>query len=174
VTSRVRGTERYGERMTSSVLHSLGLSALTGLVTGGRSTAGVSALVWSAQTQPDSALDQAFSHPRAKTLTGAAALGELVADKLPFTPSRLGFPQVLGRLGAGALCGFVIARRHGTASAPVVVVGVASAYAGSWLGARWRKVAAERFDNDLAGALMEDAAVVAGTAAVRSLCRLRR
>ncbi len=41
------------------------------------------------------------------------AAGELVADKLPDTPDRTGFPQILGRLGSGAISGAAIAQAEG-------------------------------------------------------------
>jgi uncharacterized membrane protein len=68
----------------------------------------------------------------------AAALGELVGDKLPTTPSRLQQPQLSGRVAAGALAGGILARQHGRSLVLPAVVAGAAALAASYAGAAWR------------------------------------
>lgn len=109
----------------------------------------------------------------ARWLARAAVLGEMVGDKLPVTPSRLGSPQVLGRLGAGAFGGGALAAVEGAGPAGVVVAavaGTAGAFAGSVLGASWRQWAADdgpaALQPDLRAALVEDAAVLATAGAL--------
>ncbi|GAB3564010.1 hypothetical protein GCM10027578_08750 [Spirosoma luteolum] len=51
-----------------------------------------------------------FMHaPLTATLLKAAALGELIGDKMPAAPNRIAFPAILGRLGSGALAGATLA-----------------------------------------------------------------
>ena len=98
---------------------------------------------------------QAALHPRRAVVLLAA--GELVGDKLPFTPSRLSPPGLTGRLASGAYAGVVVGGRTGAA------VGAAAALAGSYAGARVRGMRP-----GLTTALAEDAvAVGVAFAAVR-------
>src|SRR5947208_1700039 len=64
----------------------------------------------------------------------AAALGELVADKLPRTPSRLEGPPLAGRAVLGALAAGVYARRRGAGVVLPAAVGAAAAVAASFAG----------------------------------------
>jgi uncharacterized membrane protein len=47
--------------------------------------------------------------PTAALITKVLAAQEIVVDKLPTTPNRTGFPQILGRIASGAFAGSVIA-----------------------------------------------------------------
>jgi uncharacterized membrane protein len=101
-----------------------------------------------------------------------AVAGELVADKLPTTPSRLELPGLLTRLGIGALVGAGSARRWHADPVQVAVsaaIGVVGAAAGSFAGARWRSWAGTKFGSDLPGALIEDATGLAVTAAAMAV-----
>ena len=73
-----------------------------------------------------------------------AAAGELVADKLPGTGSRLGTGQLLGRLALGALGGVVLARRSGAGVLLPALTAVAATGAASLAGAAYREAAARR------------------------------
>ncbi len=138
-------------------------AALLGLATGGRSTAGLTAL---AVTVTSSRGGSPLTNPWTGRAAVVAGLGEAVVDKLPQTPSRLR-PVVLGpRLAFGAVSGAILAHRAGGGRATSVLAataGLAGAAAGSWLGVSWRGRASSRFGADLPGALIEDA-VVLGTA----------
>lgn len=90
-----------------------------------------------------------------RAVTAAGALGELVGDKLPSTPSRLQQPGLAGRVAAGALAGGLLARRHGRSFVVPAVVAGAAALAASYAGAAWRAHAP-----GIPPALAEDAAAV--------------
>ena len=138
-----------------------------GVVTGLRSQLGVAVLAWSqpASKQDTRALRLLRSAP-GRGLTSAGAAAELVADKLPSTPSRLEPQGIAFRLLAGAGVGALAAnstdrRTVGVASA----VGLAGAAAGTYAGAYYRKVLPARTHTpDLPWAVGEDA-VAAGLAA---------
>lgn len=89
-------------------------------------------------------------------VTAVGALAELVADKLPSTPSRLKQPSLSGRVAAGVLAGGLLARRHGRPVVPAALVAGAAALAASYAGAAWRAYAP-----GIPPALAEDAAAVA-------------
>jgi uncharacterized membrane protein len=138
-----------------------------GVVTGLRSQLGLAALAWSepASRRDTRALRLLRSAP-ARGLTGAGAAAELVADKLPSTPSRLQPQGLAFRLLAGAGVGALAAnstdrRTVGVASA----LGLAGAAAGAYAGAYYRKLLPARTHTpDLPWAVGEDA-VAAGLAA---------
>lgn len=95
------------------------------------------------------------------TLLALAAAGEMVADKLPMTPSRLESGPFTGRLSLGAGAGAGVATAFGRSRLFGGVLGVAGAAAGSWAGTRYRTWAAEHTAiPDLARALCEDAAAL--------------
>ena len=88
-------------------------------------------------------------------------LGELIADKLPFTPSRLA-PGALGeRMVMGGLAGLAIGT-EGKGATPRIVgalAGVAGALGGSYGGNYTRTFLTAKVGlPDLPGALIEDAA----------------
>lgn len=99
-------------------------------------------------------------------LLSIAALGELVNDKLPATPSRKVPPQFAVRIVSGALSGAAIAAPSANWIAGTVC-GVAGAVVGTLGGARARGALAGAFGRDLPAALVEDAiAIVCGLASV--------
>jgi uncharacterized membrane protein len=140
---------------------------LLGIVTGLRSQLGLAVLAWS---EPASVRDtrvlRGMRSTPGRAMLGLAAAGELVADKLPSTPSRL-TPMALGaRLATGAAVGALAAGSVDKRSRAVAgAVGVAGAAAGSYAGATYRKVLPARTHSpDLPWALSEDA-IAAGLAA---------
>jgi uncharacterized membrane protein len=137
-----------------------------GIVTGLRSQLGLAVLAWSepASGRDTRALRLLRSTP-GRQLAAAGAAAELVADKLPSTPSRLQPPALTARLVAGAGVGALAVnstdrRTVGIAS----LLGVAGAAAGAYAGAYYRKLAPRTHTPDLPWALGEDA-VAAGLAA---------
>lgn len=138
-----------------------------GVVTGLRSQLGLAALASSepASGRETRALRLLRSTP-GRGLTSVGAAAELVADKLPSTPSRLDPQNMAFRLLAGAGVGALAAnstdrRTVGVASA----VGLAGAAAGTYAGAYYRKLLPARTRTpDLLWAVGEDA-VAAGLAA---------
>jgi uncharacterized membrane protein len=92
------------------------------------------------------------------------AIGELVNDKLPKTPSRLIPPQFITRIVTSALCGLAIGLSdNGLITG--LVAGIIGAVAGTFGGAKVRSFLARRFGRDLPAALLEDA-VALGIAAI--------
>jgi uncharacterized membrane protein len=73
-----------------------------------------------------------------------AAGGELVADKLPVTPSRTTIGPFLQRLATGAAVGAAVHYDAGHSRPLGAVLGAAGAGAGAYLGTRLRAAAAER------------------------------
>ena len=90
----------------------------------------------------------------------AAAVAELVNDKLPKTGSRKAPPAFIARLVMGALCGAAV----GAASHALVaglVLGVLGAVAGTLGGYELRARLARAAGKDLPIALLEDAIAIA-------------
>ncbi|MBJ7413804.1 MAG: DUF4126 domain-containing protein [Phenylobacterium sp.] len=93
------------------------------------------------------------------------AVGELINDKLPKTPSRKVPIQFGGRLISGGLAGAAVGLSAG-ALVPGVVLGAVGAVAGTLGGAWARGRLAAVFGRDLPAALIEDVVAVAGAALV--------
>ena len=91
------------------------------------------------------------------------AIGELVNDKLPKTPSRLIPPQFVTRIVMSALCGLAIGT-PGNGMIIGLVAGIVGAVAGTFGGTKARSLLARTFGRDLPAALIEDA-VALGIAA---------
>ena len=84
------------------------------------------------------------------------ALGELIADKLPTTPSRKAPGPFVARIVSGALCGATIGAAR-NAIVTMVMLGALGAVAGTLGGAAARAKLAAAFRRDLPAALLEDA-----------------
>jgi uncharacterized membrane protein len=132
---------------------------LTGVASGLRALIGLTAVSWAAhfgilplEHTWLAFLGYAFT-PYILTLM---AIGELVNDKLPKTPSRLVPPQFISRIVTGALCGLAIGlSRNGMIIG--LMTGIAGAVAGTFGGAKARSFLARMFGRDLPAALLEDA-----------------
>ena len=94
-----------------------------------------------------------------------SAVSELVADKLPKTPSRKRPLGVGARIVAGALCGGALAAAHG-ALVVGAALGVAGAVVGTLAGAGARAALARKLGKDFPAALIEDVVALVGSAAV--------
>lgn len=90
---------------------------------------------------------------------GALAVGELVADKLPFIPDRKSPPAFTARIVSGALSGAACMAEN---DEPIVgaVTGALAAVAGTLGGSALRSSLAEAFGHDLPAAVLEDAIVL--------------
>lgn len=109
-----------------------------------------------------------LAHPVAVTIVTILAVGELITDKLPKTPSRTAPPSFAGRIALGAFAGAVIGTAWGfTWSA--LGAGIIGAVLGTLGGyqARTRLVASH--GHDLPIALLEDAVAVLGGFALAAL-----
>jgi len=92
---------------------------------------------------------------------GILALGELVTDQLPSTPSRKVPVQFGARIAMGALAGASL----GAASGALIgglALGVIGAVLGTWGGAAARGRLASAFGSDRPAALLEDAVAILG------------
>jgi uncharacterized membrane protein len=105
-----------------------------------------------------------LAHPVAMIIFVLLALGELVADKLPFIPARIQPGPLAARFAFGALCASALAVAAGVSGVlpvllPALIGGIAAivaAYAGYWL----RRSITARGVKDLPIALLEDAAAI--------------
>jgi uncharacterized membrane protein len=89
------------------------------------------------------------------------AVGELIGDKLPNTPSRLSPSGLIGRLVSGGGVGSAIYRGAGRPSWQGAVAGAAGAFVGAFAGNRYRAYAVKETGlPDLPFALAEDAVAV--------------
>jgi uncharacterized membrane protein len=98
------------------------------------------------------------------------ALGELVGDKLPMTPSRTIPPAFGVRVLSGGYCGFALAEPYDGSMLIGVAGGAAGAVAGTLAGAAWReKVAPALHVPSIVAALLEDALAVGAALALTGL-----
>ena len=91
----------------------------------------------------------------------ALAIGELITDQLPSTPSRKVPMQFGARIFVGALCGAAM----GAPSDNLIggaLAGIIGAIAGTLGGAEFRSRLSKAFGKDLPAALIEDAIAVGG------------
>jgi uncharacterized membrane protein len=140
------------------------LAFAIGIVAGLRSMTAPAVVSWAArlwwpqvQSTPLAFMTMA---PVAYLFTVLAA-GELIADKLPFTPSRLSAGPLIGRLVLGALSGSVLqAAAH--QSLPLgALLGGAGGLAGAYLGYTVRRWLVTKLGlPDLVVALTEDAVAI--------------
>ncbi len=144
---------------------------LIGVVAGLRAITAPAAVCWAAWLGwlPLTGTSLAFmGNAFAPWIVGLLAIGELVGDQLPKTPSRTVPAQFITRLVMGALCGAAIAAPAGQLlfGAGAGIVGAAIGTLG---GAAARARAAAAFGRDLPAALIEDAiAIVAALLIVHS------
>ncbi|RZU43015.1 DUF4126 domain-containing protein [Edaphobacter modestus] len=102
-----------------------------------------------------------FSSAITRWLFSLGALGELVNDKLPKTPSRKIPPQFITRVVTGALSGAAIgASRESLVGG--LLAGAIGAVAGTLGGAAFRGWLSRTISNDLPAALIEDAIAIFG------------
>jgi len=133
---------------------------LLGLVSGLRSMLAPAAVSWAARLGMLGVADTPLAfmgYQYTPIIFSVLAVGELIVDKLPTTPSRKSPPGFIARIISGALGGATI----GFASrslVPGVVAGVAGAVVGTLGGSAARAKLAALFGKDLPAALIEDAA----------------
>ena len=134
-----------------------------GVVCGLRSMVGLAAASWAANLQqiPLEGTWLSFLGFRfTPYITSLLAIGEVINDKLPKTPSRLVPPQFGGRVAMGALTGSAIGLSQGH-----LIIGALSGIIGSVVGtlagAKARAFVAKLFGRDFPAALLEDILAVA-------------
>jgi uncharacterized membrane protein len=89
------------------------------------------------------------------------AVGELITDQLPTTPSRKVPMQFGARILSGALAGATLAASQGLLVAGVIA-GIIGAVVGTLGGAAFRARLAATFGRDLPAALIEDGIAIGG------------
>ena len=90
------------------------------------------------------------------------AIGELIADKLPNTPSRKAPPGFIARIVTGGLCGAALGARGGSWISGLVA-GVIGAIAGTFGGYEFRsRLVKATGGKDLPIALLEDVIAIGG------------
>jgi uncharacterized membrane protein len=140
------------------------LALLIGLVAGSRAMTAPAAISWAAAT---GRIDLSGSwlailgyHWTPWILT-LAALGEMVTDQLPSTPSRKVPVQFITRIIMGAVCGAAVGIGAGS-PVPALIAGIVGAVIGTLGFAALRGRLAALFGRDLPAALIEDAAAITG------------
>jgi uncharacterized membrane protein len=93
------------------------------------------------------------------------AVGELITDQLPTTPSRKVPVQFGARILSGALAGATLAAPQSLLVAGAVA-GIIGAVIGTLGGAAFRARLAATFGRDLPAALIEDAVAIGGAALI--------
>ncbi|MBL8740219.1 MAG: hypothetical protein JNK04_03965 [Myxococcales bacterium] len=115
-----------------------------GVAAGMRTSAPIAALVWKSPGAPVT-----------KSTASLLWLGELLVDKLPFTPERRSIPGLVARLASGAIAGALRGRRDGVPRVGALV-GAAGAALGTFGSAYARERLVKHFPR-LGVALAEDA-----------------
>jgi uncharacterized membrane protein len=130
---------------------------LLGVVAGSRSMLGPAAASQAARTQllPLKGPLGFLAGPKAHRTLAALAAGELIADTLPFMPSRKAPPSFIWRVVSGGVSGAAVA-----SGSDWVPLGVALGAAGSVVGTVGGAALRNRFPG-LATAFVEDMAVAA-------------
>jgi len=132
-----------------------------GVVAGLRSLLAPAVLV---RTTQKNLLDKNFplatlvSRPASKKMIKLAA-GELLADKLPFTPKRISPGPFAARLASGAACGAAVSWLAKESPIEGAVLGSAGAIAGT-VGGYYARRSLSRNHSALAVALVEDALAI--------------
>jgi uncharacterized membrane protein len=144
----------------------LSLAFLIGVIAGLRSLTAPAVVAWAAQVHwlvlrnsPLSFMESTA----AVVLFTLGALGELVVDKLPSTPSRTKPPGLIGRILLGGLAGAAVAASGSQSISLGAVLGAAGGIAGAFGGyeVRTRLVRGLKVP-DLVIAFMEDAMAIGG------------
>jgi uncharacterized membrane protein len=101
------------------------------------------------------------------------AIGELIYDKLPGTPSRKAPPGFVARIVSGAFCGAALSL-PGSSAFGGVIAGAIGAIAGTFSFSDFRGRLAKAFGGrDLPAALIEDACAIAAAVWIVAAARLR-
>jgi uncharacterized membrane protein len=126
-------------------------AAQLGIVAGFRSSLPFAALAWTSKNSPS----------WLKAATGLAYIGEVIADKLPATPSRLSPGPFVGRIAFGAVAGALLGQRYNQPLGPAAVRGAIGAVVGSIAGNSYRTLATQLTGTpDFIWALLEDTVAV--------------
>ena len=137
-------------------------AAILGAATGMRSTVALAALIF----RRSDGLPAVLKHPAARRIAATADGAELVADKLPGTPSRLDPPGLTGRLIFASLAAAVLARAEHRGPIPSMLTASVAALAAAKICHDARAALARRLPDPVV-AVAEDALAI-GLAAIGS------
>ncbi len=139
---------------------------LIGLFTGLRSLTPPAVTAWAAYLgwlKLDRPLSLIGTLPSVIILTLLAVI-ELVADKLPKTPSRTAPPGLIARIVMGSLAGACVAAAAGQGAVPGILLGALGAVVGCFGGYQARKRLVKALGTpDLYIALLEDIVTIGGS-----------
>ena len=142
------------------------LAFLIGVVSGLRSLTAPTVVAWAAHRRWLHLEGSPFSFMGSIASVAAftlLALGELVIDKLPSTPSRTKPVGLVARIGLGGLCGASLASSGSASIVLGALLGAAGGIAGAFAGYQYRTRLVRAFRvPDLVVALSEDAVAIAG------------
>ncbi len=141
---------------TPSKSAALSGAALIGASTGLRSQMGMAVLL---NGTPRDQLPTLLRHRAARPIAVAAALAELVVDKLPSTPARTEARGLVPRIALGGLSAGLLARKAGGPIAAAGAVGAGTAVGAAFTGMAGRGALAKRLP-PVAAALVEDLVAV--------------
>ena len=139
------------------------LAFLIGIVSGLRAFMGLAAISWAARLNwlhLEETRLAFLGYAATPYIFSLLAIGELITDQLPKTPSRTVPPQFGARILTGAFCGAAI-------GAPVdmvvsgILAGIIGAVVGTLGGAKMRSLLANAFKKDQPAALLEDVIAIA-------------
>ena len=137
---------------------------LIGIVAGLRALTPLAAVSWAAHARRlhvDGTWLAFLGYNWSPWIFSLLALGELVNDKLPKTPSRKVPPQFGARIVTGAIAGGAIGA-NANAIVTGLLLGGVGAVVGTLGGAAFRGRMARSFGRDLPAALIEDGIAVLG------------
>lgn len=134
-------------------------AACLGAASGGRSTAGVTAVALTTAPEEVPGVGAHVTGRAGTVLAALAAVGELVGDKSAAAPPRTEAVGLVGRLASGAGSAALVAQREDADPLVCAAVGAVTAAGTAQLGVAWRSWAADRFGSDRPGSLVEDAVV---------------
>jgi uncharacterized membrane protein len=144
------------------------LAASIGIIAGLRAMTAPAAIAWAAQLGViglSGSWLHFFALPWTAWIFTVLALGELVTDQLPSTPSRTVPIQFGTRLLSGGVCGAAIGFAGGLLWAGVIT-GIVGAVIGTLGGRACRARLAAAFGKDRPAAFIEDAVAIAGAVLV--------
>lgn len=145
------------------------LAFLIGVVTGLRSMTAPAAVSWAAALgwlRLEGTPLAFLGYSATPYIFSMGALGELIADKLPKTPSRKAAMGFGARIVSGALCGAALGAAN-EALISGLVAGLLGAVAGTFGGYEFRsRLVRATGGNDLPIALLEDAIAIGGAALI--------
>jgi uncharacterized membrane protein len=146
------------------------VALLIGVVAGSRTFTPLAAVTWAARLRwlHLSGTSLAFLGTLAAPLIFTAlAIGELIVDKLPNTPSRKAPPGFIARIVSGAFCGAALSLAGGGATSGGLIAGGIGAVVGTLGFSEFRARLAKAFGGrDLPAALIEDACAIAAAVCI--------